>query len=396
MFSAEEIKQLRAETTGTQHVIHFNNAGAALMPDIVRDAQLEYIRQEAITGGYETAAAYHHQLEHTYDAVAELINAQREEIALVENATAAWHLAFQCIDFKRGDIILTSMSEYASNYISFLHLQQLKGIKIKPIPCDDHGQVSMKKLKKMVTKKVKLIAITHIPTNNGLVNPAEAIGKIAHEKEVLYLLDACQSVGQVEVDVKAIGCDFLSATGRKYLRGPRGTGFLFVKKSLLENGVAPPILDLHSAAWTGEDTYEMRTDARRFENWESNKAAIYGLGIAVEYALSLGMDRIEHRVAYLAEQLRTKLSTIDGVQVHDIGEQKGGIVSVEVEGWQRDALLQALGAKGINASPIFYNGTLLDMNRRGLGDNLIRASLHYYNTEDEIDTFCEALKELIE
>lgn len=391
-FSATEIKQIRQETTGTKHVIHFNNAGAALMPDAVRDAMIGYLHHESMYGGYETEATFNVQLEHTYDAIAELINANREEIAIVGNATDAWHAAFYSLNFSAGDIILVSTASYASNYISFLQLQKKVGVQIQAIPNDKFGQVDIRALESMITTEVKLIAITHIPTNSGLINPAEAIGKIANLYGIPYLLDACQSVGQIPIDVQAIGCDFLSATGRKYLRGPRGTGFLYVNQSWLDKGIQPPVLDLHSAEWVAKDKYVIRKDARRFETWEGNRAAKYGLGLAIDYTLSIGMERISERLRTLATILRDKLTEIEGITVHDIGKRKGGIVSFSIKEKTKKAVQKHLAQYKINVSLISSNGTLLDSQSRDLSDDLVRASIHYYNTTAEIEEFCKVIK----
>jgi selenocysteine lyase/cysteine desulfurase len=292
-------------------------------------------------------------------------------------------MAFYSIPFQKGDRILTAKTEYASNFIAYLQIAKKLGVRVEVIPNDEHGQVSVERFRDMLDEEVKLVAITHIPTNSGLINPAEEIGSVAKEAGILYLLDACQSVGQMPIDVERIHCDLLSATGRKYLRGPRGTGFLYVRDSVL-NRLEPPFLDLHAATWTARDKYEIRPDARRFENWESNIAGKIGLGVAIDYALNLGLHEIQKRVQFLAELLRAGLKSIPGVVVRDPGLHRCGIVSFTMDGFSPEQIREKLWENKINVWRSTIESTRLDMEERKL-EKVVRASVHYYNTEDEID-----------
>jgi cysteine desulfurase / selenocysteine lyase len=382
-----DVIRARQDTPSCEQVLHFNNAGAALMPEQVLDAVTGHLRLEAEIGGYEAAELAHDATEHVYDAASRLIGCQPDEIAIIENATRAWDMAFYSLPFKSGDRILTSIAEYASNYIAFLQIARRTGAVVEAIPNDQDGQVSVEALQGMLDEQVKLIAITHVPTNGGLVNPAMEIGKIARQAGVLYLLDACQSVGQIPMDVQVIGCDMLSATGRKYLRGPRGTGFLYVRGDLIER-LEPPFLDLHAAKWVTKDRYEIRSDARRFENWETNYAGKIGLGVAIDYALAWGLENIWTRVSSLAHALRTRLSHIPRVQIHDLGLQKCGIVTFTIAGLDPQEIRRKLAGQKINVHASLADSTRLDMEQRGLA-GVVRASVHYYNSEEEIERFCD-------
>jgi len=389
---AFDLDRARRETPGCTNVLHFNNAGAALMPQPVLDAVINHLQLEASTGGYEAASQAKAEIEHVYDAVAALINCERDEVAIVENATRAWDMAFYAIPFQPGDRILTAQAEYASNYIAFLQVAKRTGAVIEVIPDDDHGQISLSALRAAIDERVKLIAITHTPTNGGLVNPAAAVGRIAKAAGVLYLLDACQSVGQIPIDVQALGCDMLSATSRKFLRGPRGQGFLYVRRDVMGQ-LEPPLLDFHAADWVAQDAYRVRPDARRFENWETNIAAKIGLGVAIDYALGWDMAVIAKRISDLARQLRAQLNALPGVTTHDRGIQQCGIVSFSVEGQEPERIQQQLREKKINVSVSGLGSTRLDMAARGI-EKLVRASVHYYNSEAEIERFIDALKTL--
>ena len=389
---AIDLVRARRETPGCTQVLHFNNAGAALMPAPVLAATISHLELEARIGGYEAADRAHEAVERVYDATARLINCARDEIAIVENATRAWDMAFYAIPFRPGDRILTATAEYASNYIAYLQIVRRTGATVEAIPNDEDGQLDVAALRNAIDERVKLIAITHVPTNGGLVNPAAEVGRVAREAGILYLLDACQSVGQMPIDVDAIGCDLLSATGRKYLRGPRGTGFLYVRREVVER-LEPPLLDLHAAEWVAHDEYVVRPDARRFENWESNVAGKVGLGVAVDYALGWGLDAIRDRVYALAGKLRTRLSELPGVTVRDLGRERCGIVTFTVEGQEPEAIEEVLAALQINVttSPLVY--TRLDMAGREL-ESVVRASVHYYNGEEEVERFCAAVAAL--
>jgi len=384
------LERARQDTPGCENVLHFNNAGAALAPGPVLEAVINHLQLEAQIGGYEAAAQVQTAIERVYAAAATMFGCQADEIAFVENATRAWDMAFYSIPLQPGDRILTANAEYASNYIAFLQIARKTGAVIEVIPNDETGQLSVEALRQMMDERVKVVAITHVPTNGGLVNPVVEVGRVTRDAGVIYLLDACQSAGQMPLDVAEIGCDFLSATGRKYLRGPRGTGLLYVHRRILDK-VEPPFLDLHAANWVAPNKYEMRPDARRFENWESFVAGKIGLGVAIDYALSWGLDNIQARVVALAEQLRRQLSDIPGLQVRDLGVQRCGIVTFSVAGHEATVIQKQLAAHKINVSVSSPASTRLDAEMRHLPP-LVRASVHYYNSEAEIERFCETLK----
>lgn len=387
-----DVERARAETPGCRNVTHLNNAGASLPPQPVLDAVLDHLRLEASIGGYEAAAARSERAEHVYDAVAGLLGARREEIALVENATRAWDMAFYALPLEAGDRILTSASEYASNVIAFLQLARRRGVRVEVVPDDPAGQLDVEALRGLLDERVKLIAVNHVPTHNGLVNPAAEIGKVAREAGVPYLLDACQSVGQMPVSVAAIGCDLLSATGRKFLRGPRGTGFLFVSERLLDR-LEPPFLDLRAATWTAAGEFEIRPDARRFESWESSLALRLGMGAAIDYALGLGLEAIQERVTALAAELRERLRAIPGVTVHDRGERQCGIVTFSAAGHDAPEVAATLKRHRINVTQAEPAAARYDFETRGLPP-LVRASVHYYNTPEELDALCRVVEGL--
>lgn len=378
-----DIERIRTDTPAVSRLAYLHNAGSALMPLTVVAAMKQHIDLESEIGGYAAADRESGRLDAVYGSVARLLNAAPDEIALMENATVAWQMAFYALPFRAGDRILTAEAEYAANYVAFLQIAKRTGAVIDIVPSDASGELDVEALAHMIDDRVKLIAMTWVPTNGGLVNPAAAVGRIARAHGIPYLLDACQAVGQMQVDVEAIGCDMLSATGRKFLRGPRGTGFLYVRRSLLQQ-LEPPMIDHFAAPWVSRDHYQLRDDARRFETWENNYAARLGLGAAVDYALDIGLGPIEQRCRLLADRLRSGLASVRGITIRDLGRAPGAIVSFTMEGREADAIVSSAATAGITIGASHPSSTLIDAEIRALPP-VVRASPHYYNTESEVD-----------
>lgn len=385
-----DIEKIRLDTPSCQNLLHFNSAGSSLMPTPVFDALQNVLHDENEVGGYEAERRAQDDIQAFYTEFAGLLNAQPDEIAYVENATRAWDMAFYGLHLGPGDRVITHASEYASNYLALLQQSRRLGFEIDLVPSDDTGQIDVNALDVMIGPQTKLIAITHVPTQGGLINPAAEVGKIAKKHSVFYLLDACQSVGQIDVDVEVIGCDVLSGTGRKFLRGPRGSGFLYVRRSALDQ-IDPPFIDLHSATWTETNGYELATGAKRFQNWESYVAGRVGLMEAVRYARKIGLTNIETRVIDLADNLRDALSEIDGVSVHDLGLKKSGIVTFTKSGVESKSIADGLRTQNMNVSVAPVTAARLDFEARGL-PAMVRASVHYFNTQEEITRFVDAVK----
>ncbi|MCU1679272.1 MAG: aminotransferase class V-fold PLP-dependent enzyme [Amycolatopsis sp.] len=378
----DDIRRARDETPGCAGLTHFNNAGAALQPALVTETVIAHLRAESLSGGYEAAADAGDRLDGVYTSLATLLGAEHDDIAITDSATRSWQAIFYALNFEAGDKILTCRSEYASNAISYLQIARRTGAIVEVVDDDESGQLDVADLRRRVDDRVKLITTTHVPTQGGLINPAEKIGEVASEAGIPFLLDACQSVGQLDLDVRRIKCDALSGTGRKYLRGPRGTGFLYVHPRLRER-LEPAVLDLHSAVWTAPGEYRVDPTARRFELWESSVAGTLGLGAAVDYALAWGLDSIEERVIALGARLRTALRDVDGVTVHDQGERQCGIVTFSVDGVGAADVKQRLAKAKITTTVASRESAQYDFTARNLPD-LVRASVHYYNTDDEI------------
>jgi cysteine desulfurase / selenocysteine lyase len=387
-----DVDRLRADTPGCAQVTHLNNAGSALPPAIVTDTVVAHLRREEAIGGYEAHAEAADRIEAARASAARLVGARPDQLALHESATAAWMRALTGVAFTRplgaGDRMLVSSAEYASNVLPLMQLAASTGARLEFIPDGDDGCVDVAAAADLLDDDVALVAITHCPSQNGLVNDVAGIGAHLAGSEAWYIVDACQSVGQVPVDAQDIGADFLSATGRKFLRGPRGTGFLFVSDRALD-GLEPFPLDLHSATWTPEG-YDLAPDARRFEYWERSYATLLGLGAAIDYALDCGIDALAERIGALAEYARSELAGTPGVHVHDRGHRRSGIVTLTKDGIDAADLAARIRADGVNVSVSTPENARHDFDAHRLG-GLVRVSPHAYNIADEIDRLLESV-----
>ena len=391
-----ELARWRADTPGSERVIHLNNAGAALQPAAVRDAVLRHLELEQEIGGYEAADAQVDALRDAYQAVGRLIGASGRNVAMQQNSTVAFAQAFAAFDLRRGDLILTSRADYASNQIMYLALSRRVGVEVVRAPDAPEGGIDPQAVRELIRRRrPTLLALSWIPTNSGLVQPAEPIGEICREADIPYILDACQAVGQMPVDVGRLHCDYLAAATRKFMRGPRGVGFLYVSDRALEAGAYPLTVDMHGADWTDPETFALKPDARRFEQWEISHALVLGAGAAAGYALGVGIGKARERSWRLAASVRERLAEMDGIRVLDRGRSLCAIATAELGGRNAEQVKLALRARGINTSSPLREDAVIDMDEKRAA-SAIRISPHYYNTADEIDRALAALAEVLE
>lgn len=383
---ADLVERWRRDTPGTAGRIHLNNAGAALPPQTVVDTVTAHLLREAEIGGYEAAEEAEERLEEVYGSLARVIGASPREMAVVENATVAFSLSLSAFDFQPGDVLVTTRSDYTSNWIMYLALSQRRGVEVLAARDLPEGGVDPESVRELAAHpRCRLVAVSWVPTNSGLVQPAVQVGQVCRELGVPYLVDACQAVGQIPVDVARLGCDFLAATARKFLRGPRGIGFLYVSDRMLSRGIYPLGVDMRGARLTG-DGFELETGARRFENWEFPYALVLGMGEAARYALDAGIERGGERARELAAAVREKLSALPGVRIWDRGPRLCAIATASVEGRDANGLMHRLRAAGINVS--------VSAGEDGSKTPVLRISPHYYNTFEEVDAAVAAIEEM--
>jgi selenocysteine lyase/cysteine desulfurase len=392
MSTGIDVDAARAQTPGVAHRIHFNNAGAGLLTQRTLDAMVGHLELEATIGGYEAEAARQPEIRAVYASLGRLLNARPDEIALFDNSTHAFNAAFYSLPMRAGDRILTCRAEYGSNVLAYFQRAQRDGVDVVVVPDDDSGQVDVDALADLIDERTRLIGISHVPTGGGLVNPAERIGAVARAAGMPFLLDATQSVGQLELDVRAVGADFVTGTGRKFLRGPRGIGFLWVGTESLDL-LDPFVNEIEASTWDGARGYRWHDGAQRLETWERSYSNVLGLGAAVDQALEWGMSAIEERVVSLGARLRDGLASIPGVTTYDLGQRRCAIVTAGVDGVPASEVSRLLRGAAINTSVSDGDQNQFDQEVRPVHP-LVRLSPHYYNTEDEIDRTIEVMTDL--
>ncbi len=387
-----QVQHLREATPGCQSgLVHFNHAGASLPSQATLDAIIEQLQREARDGPMEAGEQGAILVEKARRAAGQLLNAPASAIAFASSGSTAWSMAFQALGpWQPGDRILVGRHEWGGNLAS-MELAIQAGARVEVIPCDASGAACPVALEAMLDAKVKLIDLTWLPANGGLINPAQAIGNVARRHAIPYFIDAGQAVGQLPVDVQALQCDVLKSAGRKHLRGPRGTALLYIRPDFLPH-LNPAQRDVFSAPWTAEG-FDLRNDARRFETSEVSFALLAGLGNALHEINQLGIERVWQRVLQTSARIREALRQIPGISLHDLGNTHSGLIAFNLAGWDSFELKQRLGLKRINIGANGVAYTPLDMQARGLS-SVARISVSPLNTDDDIELLVKALREL--
>jgi selenocysteine lyase/cysteine desulfurase len=390
-----DLERVRSETPACADRIHLNNAGAALMPAPVYDAIVKHLSRERELGGYEAADEAQADVDRVYCDVARVVGAQARNIAIVENASVAFTQAVASFDLQPGDRVVTSRVDYVSQQLTLLALKKRLGVEIDIASDLPEGGVDPQSIADLARHpKCRIVAVCWMPTNSGLVQDVRAVGEVCAQLRVPFLLDACQAIGQIPVDVTDLRCDFLTATARKFLRGPRGIGFLFVSDAALDQGLYPVTLDSQGAQWTGPASFDLVPSARRYENWEFAYALVMGLGAAARYALAQDIGACGARASSLAGRLRDSLAAISGCRVLDRGSTTSAIVTATFEGWDSQVLVMRLRELKVNTSATFRRWAWFDMTDKGI-EHAVRISPHYYNTDEEIDRFIGIVREIV-
>lgn len=380
MITAAQVAAGRAATPGWGDALLLNHAGASVMSAAALAALQQQLALESRVGPMDAADAVAAQLQQLREGAARLLNAGSDEVAIMGSGSAAFGAVWSAFTHKAplrpGDRILVGRQEWGGNLATY----QRAGASVEVLPCRADGSVDVEASTALIDEHVRLISLTWLPANGGLINDAAGLGRLARAAGVPYLIDAGQAIGQLPVDVQALGCDVLKGAGRKHLRGPRGTALLYVRRSFLDR-LDPPWVDVLGP----------RDDARRFETAEQPVALRLALQVAIAEALELGIDAIGARVQALAALLRERLAALPQVRLHDLGAgPRSGLVSFTIDGEAAPVTRARLARQGIHVGANGVPYTPLDMQARGL-DGVVRASFSWLNNQADIERLASAL-----
>ena len=384
-----DLDRERAQTPGCLGRVFLDSAGSSLPTSEVVDTLVAHLRREQEVGGYCAAAERREDLAEVPASLARLLSCRADEIALADSSTRAWNALVTALRWRTGDRILVCGTEYASNAIALLQRARGDGCSVEVVPSSANGSPDLDAYAALLDERVRLVSLVQVPTNSGQVLPVRELTVLAHQVGARVVLDACQSVGQLVLDVDDLGVDALTASGRKWLRAPRGTGFLYLRSGVLDD-LEPLAADLRGGEWISPSGYQLRTDAARFELWEHDVAGRLGLGVAVDHLIDLGPAAVERTVRAGAAELRTRLAEIEGVTVRDRGSDLSGIVSFTLAGHDAASVQEQLSAAGVTAAVSRAGSTRLDMGTRGL-DAVVRLSPHYFNSPEDLMRAAEAV-----
>lgn len=376
---------------------YFNNCGAGLMSPQTLNVIENHLRREIAVGAYRAAQESRIPMEEFYGRVARLLNAASpNDVAFMDSASRAWNMALYGAELRPGDRVLTLSSEFGTNVLTLFHRARQVGASVEVIQCDAEGHFAMDDFAAAIAKGARMVAISHVVAHASIVNPVHEIGQLTNRYGAIYLVDGCQGVGQISVDVEAIQCDAYTGTGRKWLRGPRGTGFLYVKSS------APfrtPHIDLSAADLViGKDGQvvgvEVRTDARQFELWERSVAGMLGLSSAIGEYLAMQPGYVTDRIQTQADRLRAVVSDNPHLRLLGRRQSESGVIGFYLTEPKREGVVREnIERAGLGISTMSSWDCPLHFPQNG-ATTIFRLAPHYYTDESSMIAACEVLSQL--
>lgn len=390
--SNAQLARIRRDTPGLKGRLNLDNAGSSFMATPVIERMKAALEQDVLLGGYVAQEQQQNELDDIYPTLAALFGGLATDYAVVGSAVDGWTKAFYSLPLELGDNIVTAYTEYCANYVAYLQLKEKRGVEIRVARMAAEGGVDLEHLESLVDANTKLISITHMPSSSGEIVDVAAVGRIARKHDILFQLDACQSAGHIPLNVNDLGCDIMTGTARKFLRGPRGIGFLYVNERARQK-MEPIVLTNQSAAWVQSDKYDLRSDTRVFEAWERSVVNQLGFKAALDYYQNIGVKEAGHTLLNVADYLRSGLAVKSNVSMTCPHSARSAIITFNLTGLSPEDVKMRMEGHGISTQIASVNHTRLDLEARQI-DKAVRVSPHYYTTSEDVDRFLDVLDQI--
>ncbi len=387
-FNVSEIdEQIRRDFAVTKKTIYMNNGAVAPTPLSTIKAVTDFMLKCAEAGpdAPQTSDYVVSLLDELRTRVAHLINCERDEVVLVQSTTEGLNMVANGIGWQKGDAIVArgGRHEHYANYLPWVSLSQRKGVQLRELAVDESGYFGMGELEKSM-KGARMVTMSHALYNTGAIMPLEEVGRIAKENNALFCVDAAQSAGTIPIDVKKIGCHFMAFPGFKWLCGPTGIGALYCSKEASEM-LTPPAIGIESAALSDQNVIAYFDMPTRLQAGFRNFPGAAGLEASMRYILRVGIEQVRKRNMKVANALRGEIGKMPGVKMYgpDDEDRRTSIVA-----------FTATDDSSAIVKKLEQNGIIFAARDIG-GKKAVRASPHFFNSEEEAATAASYVKSLI-
>lgn len=377
--------------------MYFNNAGAGLMSKGTYETLTNHMEIEMNVGAYKAAAIKSDAVNNFYLLAAKLLNAgSKDEIAFIDSASRGWNLIIYGLDIKESDVIVTLSSEYGTNLLTIYDIAKRTHCGIKVIQCDNEGNFSLDDVDQALQSGGTILAVSHVAAQGSIVNPVVELGILAQKYDAIYIVDGCQAVGQIKVDVQQINCCAYVTAGRKWLRGPRGTGILYVRRNA---PIRTPQIDLASADLVFDELgtvvdVKVRDDAKQFELWEKSTSSLLGLANAIQEYMDYGIDTAEQEICAKANYIRSFVVSNQHLALVGSENSSTGVVGFYIKDPKQEKKVKELIEKENFIISYVCDWDCPTFFPQNGVQYIFRISPHYYTSNDDIQAICNLIQRL--
>lgn len=377
--TGREITEYRKLFPVVNDFIYLDHAGVAPISTRVKSKVNDFL-DIALNKGATKYDFFMEEVENVRTNFSRLLNCKQQEIAFIKNTSHGLSLIAKGIEWRKGDSIIVFEKEFPANLYTWLDLKR-SGVEVRQAPLTG-GRVEIKEIEKLIDKNTRLLSISSVQFTNGYRADLESIGKICKENNILFCVDAIQSLGIVPIDVNELGIDFLAADGHKWMLSPEGTGILYCSSKVVKD-VSPVLLGWKSIVNEGEYekiNLDLKPNALKFEEGSLNVLGIFALGAGLDLLLEIGIEKVCNRIQYLGDLI------IDEVK------KRNFILKTPVCKNERAGIISFYGSfdSSLLKDSLYSKNVIINVR-----DGALRAAPHFYNTEDDIGALFKNIDEIL-